>query len=81
MNGIGEWNGKRTAFDIFTGVEKGYRRRGLATNLLNALMSYAESNKIKIINSAASDKPFKAFVRSIKMVPGPGQFEMVLKLQ
>ena len=62
------------------GIDKKYRRKGLATTLLHRLPQYSESDEIKIINTCASYDPFKKFADSINLVPGIGQYEMLLKL-
>lgn len=33
LNGMGEWNGKRTAYDTGTGVVKEFRKQGIATKM------------------------------------------------
>lgn len=38
MNGIGEWQGKRTAYDAGTGVISSYRKRGIARDLFAFLV-------------------------------------------
>ena len=39
MNGIGEWQGKRTAYDAGTGVIPEYRKRGIAKDLFEFVVS------------------------------------------
>lgn len=38
INGIGEWQGKQTAYDAGTGVIPGYRKRGIAKDLFEFLV-------------------------------------------
>ena len=56
------------------------RRLGLGSFLLNSLIDLSESKMIKIINVETSYKPFKAFAAGINLLPGAGQYEMLLKL-
>ena len=62
-------------------VANRYRRLGLGSLLINFLIDLSESKMIKIINVETSYKPFKAFAESINLVPGAGQYEMLLDLQ
>jgi ribosomal protein S18 acetylase RimI-like enzyme len=63
------------------GIDKKYRRKGLATTLLHRLFQHSKSDEIKIINTCASYDPFKKFAYSINLPPGIGQYEMLLKLK
>ena len=38
INGIGEWQGKQTAYDAGTGVIPGYRKRGIAKDIFEFLL-------------------------------------------
>ncbi|MHC4499415.1 MAG: GNAT family N-acetyltransferase [Planctomycetota bacterium] len=62
------------------GIDKEHRRQGLGTTLLHRLLQYSESDEIKILNVCAGNVPFKKFAGSIKLTPGLGQYEMLLKL-
>ncbi|MBL1213752.1 MAG: GNAT family N-acetyltransferase [Ignavibacteriae bacterium] len=57
-----------------------YRREGLGTNLLKLLVSFAECDEIRIINTEAEYEPFKKFAKSVNLEPGFGQYEMGLDL-
>ncbi|MBN1163660.1 MAG: GNAT family N-acetyltransferase [Candidatus Krumholzibacteriota bacterium] len=62
------------------GIDPGYRRKGLATTLLHRLLGYCVSDQIKMINACVSCDPLREFARSLKLIPGPGQYEMLKKL-
>ena len=47
FNGIGQWNGKRTAYDTGTGLVKKYRRRGIATRLFDESLPLLRQNGIE----------------------------------
>ena len=61
-------------------IAKNFRKQGLGTNLLRLLISFAEGDEIRIINTAAEYEPFKKFAKSVNLDPGFGQYEMLLKL-
>ena len=46
LNGIGEWNGKLTAYDTGTGVIKEFRKKGIATQLFNDSLPVLRENNI-----------------------------------
>lgn len=46
LNGVGEWNGQRTAYDTGTGVIKEYRKQGIATRIFNESLPVLRENKI-----------------------------------
>lgn len=47
LNGIGEWNGIRTAYDTGTGVIKDYRKQGIATKIFNESLPVLSKNNIE----------------------------------
>lgn len=47
LNGVRKWNGKLTAYDTGTGLNKEYRRRGIATQLFDKSLPILKSNKIE----------------------------------
>lgn len=61
-------------------VHPNYRRQGIATALLQALVKFSEKEKVKIINIPDQYLPFKGLFQSLKIESGKGQFEMVRKL-
>ena len=46
LNGVGEWNGERTAYDTGTGIIKEYRKQGIATRLFNESLPVLRKNNI-----------------------------------
>jgi ribosomal protein S18 acetylase RimI-like enzyme len=46
LNGVGDWNGKLTAYDTGTGLTKKYRRRGIATRLFKESLPLLRQNGI-----------------------------------
>jgi ribosomal protein S18 acetylase RimI-like enzyme len=46
LNGIGDWNAKRTAYDTGTGVVKQYRKKGIATRIFNESLPVLQENGI-----------------------------------
>ena len=47
LNGVRKWNGKLTAYDTGTGLNKEYRRQGIATQLFDKSLPILKSNKIE----------------------------------
>jgi len=47
VNGIGNWNGKPTAYDSGTGVIKDYRKRGIAKKMFSESLPVLKSNGIE----------------------------------
>lgn len=67
LNGIGDWNGKLTAYDTGTGVIKEYRKRGIATQIFDESLPILKANNIKqylleviVSNTSAHDLYKKA---------------------
>lgn len=46
LNGVGLWNGERTAYDTGTGIIKEYRKQGIATRLFNESLPILRENDI-----------------------------------
>ena len=46
LNGIGDWNGKLTAYDTGTGIIKEFRKKGVATKLFNESLPTLRENNI-----------------------------------
>lgn len=46
LNGIGEWNGKRTAYDTGTGIIKEYRKQGIATRMFQESLPVLRENNV-----------------------------------
>ena len=61
-------------------VERYNRRNGIATALFAALISYTETNSVKIINADTACASFDQFAASVGLATRPGQYEMILKL-
>ena len=61
-------------------IAKNFRKQGLGTNLLKLLVSFAEGDEIRIINTEVEYEPFKKFAKSVNLEPGFGQYEMGLEL-
>ncbi|MDX1699173.1 MAG: GNAT family N-acetyltransferase [Melioribacteraceae bacterium] len=47
INGVGNWNGKLTAYDSGTGIIKEYRKRGIASRMFNESVPVLRENGIK----------------------------------
>ncbi|NMM47719.1 GNAT family N-acetyltransferase [Marinigracilibium pacificum] len=47
LNGIGKFNGKYTAYDTGTGTVKGYRGKGLVSDIFNHSLPYLKKQKIE----------------------------------
>lgn len=47
LNGIGNWNGKNTAYDTGTGIIKDYRKQGIASRMFNESLPILKENKIE----------------------------------
>lgn len=62
-------------------ISQSHRRIGLASTLLKKLLTYAETDRLKIINIAADYEPFKQFAGSVNLKPGHGQYEMLMELK
>ena len=60
-------------------VDKEYRRKGLATTLMDNLIQHSENQLVKFINSCANSISFRKFTESLNLEPGEGQYEMILK--
>lgn len=61
-------------------IAKDYQRKGLATALLNHLLNYSKSSKIKMINIESKYLPFKEFLRSLNVPLPSKQYEMILQI-
>lgn len=61
-------------------ISQQYRRRGLATALVNELVKYSEGEVVRVINADAAYTPFREFMASIGLKPGHGQYEMIRNL-
>ncbi len=47
INGVRDWYGTRTAYDIFTGVVPDHRRQGISTNIFKGLKNMLRENEIE----------------------------------
>ncbi len=47
LNGLGEWNGKLTAYDTGTGVQKKFRNKGIATQIFEASLPVLNEKQIE----------------------------------
>ncbi len=47
LNGVGEWNGIRTAYDTGTGTIKEFRKKGIATRIFNDSLNILRDNQIE----------------------------------
>ena len=79
LNGIGEFNGEKTAYDTGTGTLKEYRGRGLATALLAEALKYNRHHAVKMVNTEISCKNITAFMNSCGIPLKGTQFEMIKK--
>jgi ribosomal protein S18 acetylase RimI-like enzyme len=61
-------------------ISKKYRRLKLGTILFRVLINYTETQEIRIINSDMEYIPFRKFAENIGLIPGDGQYEMLMKL-
>ncbi len=61
-------------------IHPDYRRKGAGTKLLYELIGCSESEQIKIINIQSDYEPFKEWFKSLQILPGKGQYEMILEL-
>ena len=62
-------------------VQPDFRRSGLATALIDQLLSRVDPPDLRVINSCANSMPMKHFLLNLGMDPGHGQYEMILKLK
>ena len=46
LNGIGDWNGKLTAYDTGTGIVKEFRKKGIASKMFNESLPFLRKHKI-----------------------------------
>ncbi|WP_300464939.1 GNAT family N-acetyltransferase [Desulfobacula sp.] len=46
LNGLGEWNGRLTAYDTGTGIQKEYRSKGIATQIFEASLPVLKEKQI-----------------------------------
>ena len=61
-------------------VHPDFRRRGLATSLVRRLLNLATPPGLRVINTCSNALATRRFLRSLGLVPGPGQYEMILGL-
>lgn len=61
-------------------VDRGHRRRGIATALLAHSLKAAASPTIKILNIATTDRNLPAFLKSLNVAKGLSQFAMCRSL-
>jgi ribosomal protein S18 acetylase RimI-like enzyme len=61
-------------------IKKSYRRRGIATELFRNLLSYSDSDELRIINTNSDSESFKKFAESIHLHQSMDQYEMILQL-
>lgn len=47
INGVRDWYGTRTAYDIFTGVVPDHRRQGISTNIFKELKEMLKENNVE----------------------------------
>ena len=57
-----------------------HRRRGLATLLISALLTRVRPREFRVTNTSKESAETIAFLRSLGLKPGAGQYEMILKL-
>ena len=48
LNGVREWDGEKTIYDLGTGVIPAYRRKGITAKLLDLVKELCQENNIKI---------------------------------
>ena len=61
-------------------VESRFRRRGLATALVRSLLNRVRPGEFRVTNTSTESAATSAFLRSLGMEPGAGQYEMTLPL-
>jgi len=47
LNGVGQWNGKKTAYDTGTGTIKEFRKKGIATKIFDDSLDILRGNQIE----------------------------------
>lgn len=61
-------------------VAKEFRGLGIGSKLFSILLSNSKKENIRIINPELGFESFKSFMKSKKIEPGLGQYEMILKI-
>jgi ribosomal protein S18 acetylase RimI-like enzyme len=81
-------NGEIVAYALLTpatgdvpqlAVASGHRRMGLATALLAHLKGHTNAPNLRVANVESSYEPFSFFATQSGMLPGPKQYEMLLR--
>jgi ribosomal protein S18 acetylase RimI-like enzyme len=62
-------------------VDKNFRRKGIATILIQEVLKFNRCNSVKMINTDVNCESIKAFMKSGSIVPKGKQFEMMLELR
>lgn len=60
-------------------VRKGYRRKGIATRLLQEAVGRMKTDYVKVLNISSDSQVMQAFLESNKITLASTQFEMLLK--
>jgi len=61
-------------------VDKEYRRKGIATNLINEALKYNKRDSFKILNTDTNCKSITKFIEANSIIPNGRQFEMIKQL-
>lgn len=61
-------------------VKKEYRRRGIASQLLDKAIGYMKTDFVKVINVRDEAPAMQSFLESRNILPASRQFEMILSL-
>lgn len=61
-------------------VDKNFRRKGIATNLIQEVLTYYKCNSVKMINTDVNCESITEFMKSGSIEPKGKQFEMILEL-
>ncbi len=60
-------------------VDKKFRRQGIATNLIQEVLKFANTERIKMINTDVNCESITEFMKSYSVEPKGKQFEMILE--
>jgi len=60
-------------------VDKNFRRKGIATNLIQEVLKFTTSNSVKMINTDVKCESITEFMKSGSVAPKGKQFEMMLE--
>lgn len=80
FNGIGMFNGVKTAYDTGTGTIAEYRGKGIASALLKRMLEFNRHGSVKCVNTQSDCESIAHFLNSFSIPEKGKQFEMIKKL-